>query len=84
VNLEKEITKVDSKESLIRFIDELRHNFIENKEEWENTDIVSFLEAISAWIDDMEGYYQNHNQNMPANPSWRVIANMLYAAKNYE
>jgi len=32
----------------------------------------------------MEDYYQNQNEEMPKNPSWKTFAMMLIAATMYE
>jgi len=39
---------------------------------------------MEAWVNDMEGYYLNSNQPVPKQPSWKTIADILYASKMYE
>jgi len=66
-------TRVD----LIDFIDHLRVDFNENKEEWENCDIDSFLEAMSAWLNDMGDRVESHDK-------YALVAIALAAASIYE
>ncbi|BCW08331.1 fumarylacetoacetate hydrolase family protein [Arthrobacter sp. NtRootA1] len=51
---------------------------------WENSDLESFPEALSAWTRDMDGYFANLGEPVPDEPSWRLIAQMLLAARVYE
>ena len=52
--------------------------------DWENKTIPQFLEAIASWTEDMEGYYINNRLPIPININWKVIAEILMAAKMYE
>lgn len=51
---------------------------------WENNDLSSFLEAMAAWIEDMDGYYKNQQKPVPNQPSWKTIAEILKASTVYE
>ncbi|MCC5945595.1 MAG: hypothetical protein JJT94_11725 [Bernardetiaceae bacterium] len=46
--------------------------------------ITSFLEGVESWVEDMEGYYENTNQDLPDDVNWKIFADILYAAKMYE
>ena len=59
-------------------------DFRTNSSSWENQDIPSFLEAVAAWTDDMDGFYANQNKSLPSNIPWKVLAQVFYAAKVYE
>ena len=56
----------------------------EKPEEWENCDLASFLEALGAWVEDMNGYYHAKEGAIPLQPSWKMLARILLAAKVYE
>jgi len=75
---------VRSREDLTRFVRILAEDREEGPEEWQNADLGPFLKAMSAWIDDMEGYYQNRGESVPIRPEWRTLADMLAAARVYE
>ena len=55
-----------------------------NNDEWENKDILSYLDAISSWVEDMEGYYQYMKLDIPASIDWKFIATLFYVGKIYE
>lgn len=80
----KKINEINSKEDFINFIELLVSNLKNNPEEWTNKSLPEYLESISSWTEDMEGYYQNNDMAVPENINWKVFANILIAAKMYE
>ncbi len=76
--------EVQSRQDLARFVRRLAQDFKERPEAWENADLGSFLEAMSAWIEDMDGYYQNRGEAVPTRPEWRTLAEIVAAARVYE
>jgi hypothetical protein len=80
----EDVRKIKTKEDFVVFVRSLSEDYYNNQESWENKDIGTFLEALAAWTDDMEGYYLNQGCPMPEKPDWEMIANMLNAAKLYE
>jgi hypothetical protein len=79
-----DVSQVKSKKDLVDYIQKLRSDFAENADDWSNSDIASFLEALQAWINDSDGYYKNQGVQPPKSPDWRFIALALSAAKSYE
>lgn len=69
--------QVDSKESFIAFVRLLETDWRNGRSEWENDNIGTFLEAMTAWAGDM-------GERLPATPTWRSFADLLMAAKIYE
>lgn len=43
-----------------------------------------YLEALTAWVEDMDGYYKNSGKEKPADINWDFIATLLYAGSIYE
>jgi len=78
------ISKINDKEDFANFVRLLVSNLNNNPEEWTNKTLPEYLEGISSWTEDMDGYYQNHGLTIPENINWKVFANMLMAAKMYE
>lgn len=78
------INNIKDKQSFIEFVKLLVQNLKENPDEWENNSLELYLEAVSSWVEDMEGYYSNNNLAIPENINWSVFANILMAAKMYE
>lgn len=56
--LGESIKKIDSKDEFIKFIELLADDKSNNSLEWENVDIVSYLNSIKSWVEDMEEYYK--------------------------
>lgn len=72
--------KVETREALIQHIGQLRSDFDSAPDGWENKNLPSFLEAMSAWLEDCDGFYGVSE----VKPSWRVFADILSAARVYE
>lgn len=75
---------VSTRDELVAFAKSLAADFRENPDAWENTTVDAYLEAFAAWVEDMDGFYLNQGESIPESPSWRVVADMLMAAKMYE
>jgi len=76
--------EINDKQDFIRFVESLVTDLRNNPNDWENRSLESYLEAISNWVEDMEGYYLNNNLPMPESINWNVFADILIAAKMYE
>lgn len=82
--LSKQCDEVVARKDLARFIAILRKDFRESKKAWRNRDLDSYLEAMSAWIDDMDALYSNTGRELPKQPTWKNVAEMLIAPRVYE
>ncbi|MEI5908691.1 hypothetical protein WAK64_16710 [Bacillus spongiae] len=82
--LHNKVEEVKSREDLIKFLLHLRKDLQTKGNAWENITLKDYLEAMEAWVEDMDGYYLNTNQPIPKQPSWKTIADILYAATMYE
>lgn len=77
--------KVTDRQSFITFIDLLRKDFVDNHESWENKNLDDFLEALSSYANDIQGYYDNTKQNVNADePNWQTFADIFKGATLYE
>jgi len=73
-----------TRQDFIQFIENLKTDFIENKE-WENNTIEDYLEAISRYVEDIDGYYKNTNQSVALEKiDWKVFADILKGSSIYE
>jgi hypothetical protein len=75
---------IATREDLVKFVEDLANEASSVSKNWENEDLPSFLMAIAAWIEDMDGYYQNKGERVPSQPSWKTIGEILKAATIYE
>ncbi len=84
MTLQEHATNVQSRDDFVRFVREMLRELDSAKQQWENTTLERFLEALAGWSGDMDGYYANRGQVLPEQPSWRLMAEMLLAATIYE
>ncbi|WP_218147084.1 hypothetical protein [Paenibacillus sp. CF384] len=78
-----QLHEVSSKADLLRFLAALRKDLVTNKENWENPTLDMYLEAMQSWIQVMDGYYSDTYQTIPEQ-TWKILADILYAAKIHE
>jgi hypothetical protein len=46
--------EVTDRQTLIRFLELLRNNFLDNHENWENKTLPDFLEALTSYTEDIQ------------------------------
>ncbi|MCE3077180.1 DUF7660 family protein [Chryseobacterium gwangjuense] len=69
----------------IEFIKNLRTDFLQNKGQWENKTIEDYLEAMTNYVEDIDGYYKNTNQNIDLEKiDWKVFSDILKGSSIYE
>lgn len=83
-NLEDAVSEVASRHDLADFIDALRVELQSGSRAWRNVTVEQYLEAMSAWVREMPGYYINRGEPVPEVPDWRLIAQILAASRLYE
>ncbi len=77
--------KVTDRQSFIKFRYLLHKDFLDNPESWENKSLPDFLKALSAYTEDIQGYYDNTKQNINADqPNWSTFADIFKGATMYE
>ena len=68
-----------------RYVRELRDDLIENPDEWENITLESYLEAMSAYTNDIQAVYKNFGVDVDAElPTWETFSKILKGASIYE
>lgn len=74
--------KVTDRQTFIKFLDLLRKDFLDNPENWENKILPDFLESLSAYTKDVQGYYDNKKLDIKADkPDWSTFADIFKGAK---
>jgi hypothetical protein len=94
MNAESELEPLDtaqinSRESFVQFLNKLQADYQQHGKAWENQTLGDFLEALSRYAEDIDGYYSNLSriggESINADSaSWRVFADMLRGATIYE
>jgi hypothetical protein len=73
-----------TREDLVRYLDDLSKNVRAGEHKVENVDAAGLLQAASAWVEDMDGYFRNRDEPIPESPDWSLIASIFAAALVYE
>ncbi|HWE37393.1 MAG TPA: hypothetical protein VG406_12565 [Isosphaeraceae bacterium] len=77
--------RVGSKQDFLKVLSLLREDCRINSKQWENDTLETYLEAMEAWMLDMEKYYAQRGVDVDLErPGWRVFADILLAARVYE
>ncbi|MFV2022410.1 hypothetical protein, partial [Micromonospora sp. LOL_023] len=72
---------VQSREDLVAYLRSLAAASAAPPECWENTELPRYLEAMSAWIGSMDGWARNQGRELPDQPMWSMVADILRAAR---
>ena len=76
---------VTSRADFLEFLLALRRDRGRHPEQWENGDLDSFLGGLHGFAGSMSGYYANAGETVDVETiSWRMAAQMLFAATVYE
>ena len=84
IDLTERVEQIHSHADFVAFSNAFLKDLKEKPEGWENRDLAGFLEALAAWVQDMNGYYQAKGGTIPLQPSWKMLGQILLAAKVYE
>jgi hypothetical protein len=78
-------TPINSREAFVQFLHLIHKDLLSNPQEWENTTLESFLEAMGAYAQDIDGYYRNMKPDRDADKaSWQTFADIIRGATMYE
>lgn len=85
LEIEGFVESIETKEDFERFLQLLIEDFHEHGEAWENRNLQHFLDGMLGFTQDMAGYYRNVKCDVDwSRPTWRVLADVLLAARVYE
>ena len=76
--------KITTKEEFDHFLKCLVCDYTKNRSDWENYDLLSYLDALSRFVPVIENYYQNLGEEIEVEVTWHMVAEMLLAASMYE
>ena len=75
---------VKSREDLAAYVGALADDLESHRDEWHNPELEMYLDSVSRWLQSLPDLLANLGEAEPQNPSWDLIARMLYAGKVYE
>jgi hypothetical protein len=84
LDLNDAVRHIQSRQEFLAFARTFLSSLRSRPEDWTNRDLASFLEAMTAWIEDMDGYYQSRGEPVPEQPTWKALGQVLLAARIYE
>jgi hypothetical protein len=84
MRLSEKHNSIRSRKDFVVFVRALRQDLLDNPQSWENSTPEPFLEAIGGWVEDMDGYYVSQQRPVPQEPDWKLVGDMLMAARVYE
>lgn len=71
------IDTIETREQFLLFIEMLQHDFSQTGATWENPTVLSYLEAMGSWTEDM-------GNRLGEAATWKLLASILYAGTMYE
>jgi hypothetical protein len=84
MDLHVQVEKIHTRDDLVMFIHHLVQDLRICPEHWENATLETYLTAIAAWMQDMDGYYRHRGAEVPHQPTWKQMGEILLAARIYE
>lgn len=73
----KMLDKINSKKDFLKFMELYLPTVAE-------ATVKEYLESVTTWVEDMDGYYKNTNKEEPQNINWNFIATLIYVGSIYE
>lgn len=77
---------VRSRDDLFDLINDLAEEFESgNGQSWRNRTVAEYLDGMSSWLLSADGAYRNvKGEPVPEQPTWELVAWMLWAATDHE
>lgn len=83
-NLTERVKVIQSRKDFIEFAEALLHDFKNDPGSWENPDLERYLDALGAVVNGLEGLYMNRGEELPEQPTWKILGEILLTAAIYE
>lgn len=83
-NIHDLVKEIETREHFVVFMKIIIENFSYFSSVWENLELYNFLEALTAFSEDINGYYQHQSITPENEPTWRTLATVLMGAAVYE
>ena len=83
-NLDVIQEQIKNKKDFVFFLENFITDLKENPADWENDNLERFLEAMSSWVEDMDGLYKNLGTQPASDINWQFIGQLLLASRIYE
>ena len=84
MKLHELVEGVQTREDLVGFLEALRGELRSGPDDWENRQLPDYLEALQAVTGSLDAIFANDGSKLAKQPTWQMLARMLYAAAYYE
>lgn len=81
---EVDVSTVTSREDVVDVIHAMVNDLRKHRDDWGNTTLESFLDALATSIEDLDQGYADRGEVVPDQPSWKLVAELLVTASAYE
>ena len=78
------LDQVQDHRDLARVVEAMRADLLAHPNEWENHTLERYLDGLAALVDSLDSLLANRGEDMPGQPSWALIAQLLTGASGYE
>jgi len=78
------LVRISNREQLIRALNALVDRIAESHEPIENDRTEIFLEALTRYVEDIDGWYKNQGLDIAAVSPWQVFYDSIEGALIYE
>ena len=79
-----EVASVHTRDDVVRVVERMLEDLRAHPDEWENATLPRFLDGLVVSLGALDGLYANRDEALPAQPTWRVLAEVLIMASGYE
>ena len=80
----EQVKDIETRDDFVVFVQNLLRDWRQRPDQWENASLEAYLEAIAAWVQDMDGYEGRRGEALPKHLTWRHVGEILLAARIYE
>jgi hypothetical protein len=77
-------SSVTTRQDAVVFVNDMLQDLHAHPDSWENSTLDRFLEALAASLDCIELGYRNRGEELPTQPTWQLLAELLVMASGYE
>lgn len=83
-NLANMAMSVETREDFVSFTRALQRDLQDRPADWTNANLVTYLEAVASWTEDFDGFFMHEKRPIPKDATWKLLAQILLAARCYE
>ncbi|WP_285556100.1 DUF7660 family protein [Actinoplanes regularis] len=81
---DENLAAVRSHVDAARIVEQMLADLRAHPDQWENSTLERFLDALAASLDAVEPLHTNRGGPVASQPTWRLLAELLVKASGYE